>query len=515
MFVLDRQRRVRYQGRIDDQYGIGYVRPAPEKQLLRDAIESILADRDVSVAHEPAVGCLIGKVKGPATSQEITYSKDVAPIFRDACVQCHRAGEIGPFPMTDYSEVAGWAEMIAEVVSEQRMPPWHANPQFGQFANDCSLSPEQRDLIIKWVAAGAPEGDPADLPAPRKYVQGWQLPKEPDLVLDVSPQPFHIPATGEVKYKYFLVDPQFKEDKWVAAAQLIPGNRSVVHHILVFARAAGDRGDLGGERGFLFGYVPGSVAQPYPTGAAKRIPAGSQLVFQVHYTPIGTPQTDQSKLGLIFADPQEVQREVKTTSAVQTRLKIPPGEGNYTVNALLPETLPDCELLGMAPHMHLRGKSFRYTLVGSDNSKQILLDVPRYDFNWQTAYRFSEPLKVSRGSKILCDAAFDNSDKNLNNPDPKAWVGWGDQTTDEMMIGYFDILVPKESDGAGDDANRETQRKALIGRIVRDGLVKRLDANGDGKIERKEIPQRWKNQFDLLDLNRDDAITSDELKESP
>ncbi len=296
---------------------------------------------------------------------------------------------------------------------------------------------------------------------------------------------------------------------------MIPGNRSVVHHILVFARAAGDRGDLGGERGFLFGYVPGSVAQPYPTGAAKRIPAGSQLVFQVHYTPIGTPQTDQSKLGLIFADPQEVQREVKTTSAVQTRLKIPPGEGNYTVNALLPETLPDCELLGMAPHMHLRGKSFRYTLVGSDNSKQILLDVPRYDFNWQTAYRFSEPLKVSRGSKILCDAAFDNSDKNLNNPDPKAWVGWGDQTTDEMMIGYFDILVPKESDGAGDDANRETQRKALIGRIVRDGLVKRLDANGDGKIERKEIPQRWKNQFDLLDLNRDDAITSDELKESP
>ncbi len=211
VFVLDQQRRVRYQGRIDDQYGVGYVRPEPSKHLLREAIESLLSGREVAVAHEPAVGCLIGKVKSEATSTAITYSKDIAPIFRDACVQCHREGEIGPFPMTDYKEIAGWAEMIAEVVAEKRMPPWHANPAYGSFANDCSLSDSQRELVLKWVAAGAPEGNPADLPEPRQYVEGWQLPKAPDLVLNVSPKPFKVPASGEVKYQYFLVDPALKK----------------------------------------------------------------------------------------------------------------------------------------------------------------------------------------------------------------------------------------------------------------------------------------------------------------
>lgn len=512
VFVLDQQRRVRYQGRIDDQYGIGYVRQAPEKKFLREAIDSVLAGKEVLVAREPAVGCLIGKVKAAVSTSEITYSKDIAPIFRDACVQCHRDGEIGPFPMTDYAEIAGWAEMIAEVVAEKRMPPWHASPEFGSFANDCSLSDQQRELVLKWVAAGAPAGNPADLPEPRKYVEGWQLPKAPDLVLNVSPKPFNVPATGEVKYQYFLVDPGFEEDKWVTAAQIIPGNRSVVHHILVFARSKAERGDLGGERGFLFGYVPGSVAQPYPAGAAKRIPAGSQLVFQVHYTPIGTAQTDQSKLGMVFVDPAEVQREVKTTSAVQPRLNIPPGDDNYSVSAALPETLPDCELLGMAPHMHLRGKSFRYTLVSADKSQKVLLDIPRYDFNWQTAYRVAQPLKIAAGAKILCDAAFDNSAKNLNNPDPTARVRWGDQTTDEMMIGYFDILIPKG--GNGPSADREAHRRELVGRVLRDGLVKRLDGNADGKLQRSEVPQRWQNQFDLLDQNQDNEITTEELKET-
>lgn len=511
VFVLDRQRRVRYQGRIDDQYGIGYVRPKPEKPLLREAIESLLAGRELTVANEPAVGCLIGKVKSSATSQDITYSQHIAPIFRDACVQCHRSGEIGPFPMTDYAEVSGWAEMIAEVVTEKRMPPWQASPEYGSFANDCSLSDQQRDLVLKWVAAGAPEGNPADLPTPRQYIEGWQLPKEPDVVLNVSPKPFNVPATGEVKYQYFLVDPEFKEDKWVSAAQIIPGNRNVVHHILVFARPKGQRGDLGGERGFLFGYVPGSLAQPYPTGTAKRIPAGSELIFQVHYTPVGTPQSDQSQLGMIFVDPAQVEREVKTTSAVQPRLKIPPGENNYAVSAMLPETLPDCELLGMAPHMHLRGKSFRYTLVAADKSQKVLLDIPRYDFNWQTAYRLADPLKIAAGSKILCNAAFDNSTKNLNNPDPTAWVHWGDQTTDEMMIGYFDVLVPKESRTGKPE---QQERNALIRRVLQDGLVKRLDGNSDGKLDRSEVPQRWQNQFNLLDQNQDNTITSDELKES-
>lgn len=512
VFVLDQHRKVRYQGRIDDQYGIGYVRKAPEQQFLLVAVEALLADRAPDVVREPAVGCLIGKMKRATASQEITYCKDIAPIFRDACVQCHRPGEIGPFAMTDYQEVSGWAEMIAEVVAEKRMPPWHADPAVGSFANDCSLSNQQRELVLKWVAAGSPEGNPTDLPKPRKYVEGWQLPKEPDLVLNVSPEPIKVPATGEVKYQYKLVDPGFKEDKWVSAAQIIPGNRSVVHHILVFARPKGQRGGLGGERGFLFGYVPGAIAQPYPSGAAKRIPADSELIFQIHYTPIGTPQSDQSKLGLVFADPSQVQREVKTTSAVQTSLNIPPGDDNYSVKAHLESGLPDCELLGLAPHMHLRGKSFRYTLVRSDKSTADLLNIPRYDFNWQTAYRLAEPMKIPSGSTIQCEAAFDNSANNKNNPDPTARVHWGDQTTDEMMIGYFDILVPKSN--GSESSELHVQRKLILERIARDGLAAKLDRNGNGIIERSEIPNRWNSQFNLLDLNRDDSITADELKVS-
>lgn len=515
VFVLDGKRTVRYHGRIDDQYAIGSVREKPSSRAAHNAIEALLANRSVEVPHEPAIGCLIGRHKPKAAekSSTVNYSKHIAPIFRDACVGCHREGEIGPFPMTDYQEIAGWAEMIAEVVGQKRMPPWHANPEFGKFANDCTLSKEQCDLVLKWVADGAPEGDPADLPTPRKYVSGWQLPREPDIVLNISPKPFSVPETGEVKYQYFRVDPGFTEEKWVSAAQIVPGNRSVVHHVLVFVRAPGSRGALDGERGFLFGYVPGSITQPYPNGAAKRIPAGSELIFQVHYTPIGSAQTDQSRIGMIFADPNTIEREVITTSALQLRLNIPPEEANYKTSAMLPEELPDCQLLGLAPHMHLRGKSFRYTSVEKSGARNILLDVPKYDFNWQNGYRLAEPLPMAAGTKIFCEAVFDNSSANPNNPDPKARVRWGDQTSDEMMIGYFDILVPKGSNPTG-GTSQKTQRADLIQRVIAQGLLKRLDTDKNGIIERTEIPQRWQNQFDLLDSNKDGSLTADELRES-
>jgi hypothetical protein len=329
-------------------------------------------------------------------------------------------------------------------------------------------------------------------------------------MIHVSPKPVDIPATGEVAYQYFRVDPGFTEEKWISAAQIIPGNRSVVHHILVFVHPRGSKEPLGGSRGFLFGYVPGSLAQPFPSGAAKRIPADSELVFQVHYTPIGTPQTDHSRIGFIFADPEAIDQEVVTTSVVQSGLNIPPEEANYQTSATLPEELPDCELLGMSPHMHLRGKSFRYTLLNADGSKEILLDVPHYDFNWQTGYRLAEPRKLSAGSRILGEAAFDNSAANRNNPDPTSWVKWGDQTTDEMMIGYFDILVPRGSAAADP---KQQRRRQLAGKIREGKLFEKLDTNGNGCIDRSEIPQRWKNQFDLLDIDGDARITRNEVWE--
>lgn len=513
VFLLDEQRSVRYFGRVDDQYGVGYVREKPTTNDLVDAIESLLAGKEIASPHLAAPGCLIGKIKQPKSDATVTYSNQIARIFADHCVRCHREGEIGPFAMSSYEEVAGWAEMIQEVVADKRMPPWHANPAYGKFANDCSLSDEQCKLIEQWVADGAPEGDRSQLPEPKKYLTGWQLPREPDVVLPIQKKPFTIPAEGEVKYQYFSVDPKFTEEKWIKCAQLLPGNRAVVHHILAFARPKGSREGLEGARGFLVGYVPGSQAEQFPEGMAKRIPANSELIFQVHYTPIGTEQTDLSQLGIVFADPEEVKLEVKTTSAVQPRLRIPPGDANYKVSALLPEKLPDCRLITMAPHMHLRGKAFRYTAVYPDGKKEILLDVPAYDFNWQTGYRAAEPIQIPAGSKIECEAVFDNSAANLNNPDPTKTVRWGDQTDDEMMIGYFDIVVP-----VGESPSADTiavgRRKMLAEQLIKQGLFDRLDVNNDKKIERSEVPKQYSDRFDELDADGDGVLTQEDIERS-
>ncbi len=445
VFVLDAERRIQYFGRVDDQYGIGFVRSNPGHRDLREAIDDLLAQRPVAQGHQPAPGCLIGRDRPDVADAEITYCGQIARILNQHCVECHRDGEIAPMALTEYQEVAGWAEMIDEVVREQRMPPWHADPDIGQFANDGSLSPEEKSLVARWVAAGAPEGDPAQRPDSPTFTTGWQLPREPDVVVKMRDTPFVVPAEGKLEYRYFRVDPGWSEDRWISAAEIRPGNRSVVHHVLIFARPKGSRRLMQGERGFLVGFVPGSRVRPFPTGMAKRVPANSELVFQVHYTPVGTEEQDLTSVGFVFADPESITHEVHTTSAVQVRLRIPPGEPDYRATAMLPEQLPECTLLSLSPHMHLRGKSFRFTLVLPDGTRQPQLNVPHYDFNWQTAYWLSEPRSLPAGTRVFCEAVFDNSEGNLNNPDPTRLVRWGDQTDDEMMIGYFDVVVPRST----------------------------------------------------------------------
>ena len=441
IFVFDAKRELRYRGRVDDQYGIGYVRDEPRRKDLRIALEELLSGRNVAVPRTGAVGCIIGRSKPSDSQSEITYGSHVAKILAKRCVECHRDGEIAPFSLTEYDEVAGWADMIAEVVSDQRMPPWHATSDHAKFANQRSLTDTEKQTLIDWAEAGAPAGDLSDLPELPAKVTNWQLPREPDRVFAVSPKPFDVPADGAVRYQYFRVDPKFTEDVWLEAAELKPGNREVVHHILAFAVPKGQRtGD--GARGFLVGYVPGARLELAPKGYAKRIPAGSELIFQVHYTPVGTPQTDQSQLGLVFADPATITHEIMTTSAVQHDLKIPPGEANYEAYASSPRFPEEAILLSMSPHMHVRGKSYRYDLQRRDGERETILDIPSYDFNWQTTYALAEPRKMNEGERFLCTAVFDNSEGNLNNPDPTETVRWGDQTWDEMMIGYYHFAVP-------------------------------------------------------------------------
>ncbi|MEX0718173.1 MAG: redoxin domain-containing protein [Planctomycetaceae bacterium] len=516
VFVLDADRKIVYRGRIDDRYGIGYARNEPTRQDLKRALDQLLAGEKIEVAETEGVGCIIGRVREADANSAVTFSNQIARILQRNCVECHRAGEIAPFELIAYEEVAGWAEMIAEVVDEGRMPPWHASPEYGHFANVRRLSDEEKRQIREWVAAGAPQGDPADLPAPLEFVTGWQLSRAPDLILPMSEKPHQVPAEGTVRYQYFTIDPGFTEDKWIAAAEVQPGNRGVVHHVLVAVRTSREERARGpGE--FLTAYVPGLRFGEYPAGMAKRIPAGSKLVFQVHYTPNGSPQEDVSRVGLIFADEKDLTHRIVTTLAVQPRLDIPPGEADYKAEATSQAARTEALLLGMSPHMHLRGKSFQYEAVYPDRRREVLLDVPAYDFNWQTSYRLAEPLKLPAGTRMHCVAHFDNSADNLANPDPTQRVRWGDQTWEEMMIGYFDIAIPLEAERAA-EAARKAEDPAAAARQADEAQAERLltafDTNGDGKITRDETPEAATALFDRLDRDGDGVITRDELIEA-
>jgi peroxiredoxin len=490
VFVLDADRVVRYRGRIDDRYGIGYVRDKPTRCDLAAALDELLAGKPVSVPVTAVSGCRIGRARSPQADSPVTYAKDIAPLFNRRCVECHRPGEIAPFALTSYKQAAGWAETIAEVVADGRMPPWHADPKYGHFANDRRLTDAEKKLIRDWAAAGAPEGDPKDLPPPPTFTDGWQLSKPPDKVVAMDDRPYQVPAEGTVRYQYFAADPGFTEDKWVQAMEVQPGCRAVVHHILVFAtRGLGRVPDAGGRQGFLAAYVPGLRPLPYPPGMAKRVPAGSKLIFQIHYTPVGTEQTDLSRIGFVFADPATVTHEVRTTSAVNRRLAIPPGDADYVVEATSRELPAGAQLLTFMPHMHVRGKAFKYEARLPGGKSEVLLDVPHYDFNWQTGYRLTEPLNLPAGTKVHATAHYDNSADNPNNPDPTKTVRWGDQTWNEMMIGYFDVVVPRGmAVAAADDDGPPPIPPGGVPIPERfKPLLGRYDTNHDGKLSAEEI----------------------------
>jgi hypothetical protein len=376
--VLDGDRSVRYHGRIDNQYGVGYAKKSASEAFLKDALDELLAGKTVSKAETAAVGCFIGRVRSADSASAVTYSNQVVRILNKRCVSCHRPGEAAPFAMTNYGEVSGWADAMAEVVRDRRMPPWHASPKYGHFANDRSMPEEEKEVLYQWAAAGAPEGNPKDVPAPPTFVEGWSLPKAPDKIFKMRAQPYHVQATGVVEYQYFRVDPGFKEDKWITAIEARPSNRAVVHHIIVFAGPKGGRDEA--RRQFLVGYAPGAMPLILPKGMAKHIPAGSELLFQLHYTPNGKPGDDISECGIVFGDPKEVKHLVRTVEAINTGFEIPAGADNYEVESDSFSMPMDVQLLQLFPHMHVRGKSFTYEAVYPDGRKQMLLDVPRYDF---------------------------------------------------------------------------------------------------------------------------------------
>jgi len=468
--VLDGFARIRYRGAIDDQYQQGKAKDSPDHNYLRDALTSILANQPVKVTGTKVAGCLLDRaplkpveqVKGPRIRGaapevarvlearakihpievgKVSYAANVAEIVQNKCQTCHRPGQVGPFSLLTYDDARKHSAMIGEVVADRRMPPWHADPRYGHFVNDRSLSAQERATLLAWVDQGSPLGDMNKLPAPRAFAEGWTIGK-PDVVFEL-PETYFVPAQGVVSYVYFRVPTNFKEDKWVQAAEALPGDRSVVHHIIVYvndnSRGRGAPGERRRPMHFT-GYAPGDAPSVFPEGSAKRIPAGADLLFQVHYTPIGRVRTDRSRLGLVFSKTKPT-REAFTIGIANPDLLLPARADNIAVASSLVLS-GNARLLSLFPHMHLRGKDFKFTITKPNESPQVLLSVPTYDFGWQTYYVLSEPMNLPKGTRVDCLAHFDNSPSNPYNPDATKMVRWGEQTFEEMMIGYLDMDVP-------------------------------------------------------------------------
>ncbi len=524
--VLDRNSTIVYRGRIDDQFSPGVKRAAPSRLDLQIAIEELLANKPVSIPSTPPVGCLITFLQAPAQKTDFTYCKTIAPILYANCLECHRTGEIGPFDISNYDEVLGWADMLVEVIEQKRMPPWHANPEHSSFKNARQMPLKSLETIKEWVAGGMPYGDAEDLPSKPTFLDGWRLPKKPDQVVMMREQPYRVPAVGSVDYQYFVVDPGVHEDRWITAAQVIPGSPEVVHHAIVFIRPPDGESFTG--IGWLTAYVPGQRATEFPSGYARRVPAGSKLVFQMHYTPNGKEQLDQTKIGLNFTEESSVTHEVFTLAGIDQEFEIPPNTAKHAVDASVGWLPKDGILLAAMPHMHLRGKAFQVRIRQGD-VEQTVLDVPHYDFNWQHTYEWSEPILLQDIDRLSFTATFDNSPKNPFNPNPNEYVMWGDQTWEEMAVAFFEVARPRTPGGTDTTGRVTTTAKAATSNKATesddlkeakdarfaDDFLARFDGNRDGVVSRSEVSRIVRDySFRIMDLNNDGKLTREELMDS-
>jgi mono/diheme cytochrome c family protein len=396
-----------------------------------------------------------------STAAAPVFSKDIAPIIYQHCASCHRPGEIAPMSLLSYKEVRPWAASIREEVAMGAMPPWHSAAAKGQFSNDRRLSDAEKESILRWVAAGAPEGNVKDLPPLPAFTENWEIGK-PDIVITMT-EPYIVPASGVIAYQNFTVPTNFTEDKWAQAIEVRPGARSVVHHILVFVSGkrpneaytqivpqrrhrspTGTNEQSSKMADTLFATTaPGTNAMVFQPGTAMRVPAGASIRFQIHYTTNGKEVSDRSSVGMIFAK-QPPEKEMHTSAFFNPQLVLPAGAADVTV----PSTIQfdqDVRLTALFPHTHLRGKSWDYKIVYPDGHTETVLPIPHYDFNWQTYYIFATPLTVPKGSKLEAVARYDNSVNNKSNPDPTKEVHWGEQTWDEMQYTGINYTVDDES----------------------------------------------------------------------
>lgn len=431
-----------YQGAIDDQFAEGAERPTARTRYLADALEAHLSGKPVELARTQARGCRLTYAEVGGETGVPSYAKDVAPLLKAHCVECHRDGAIGPWSMDGHARVKNYARMMEEVLLTRRMPPWDPDPDHGTFANAHVLTREEAQTLQAWVAAGAPRGEgPDPLMEPLAPLPEWALGK-PDVVMRL-PQPEVIPATGVQDYRHIEIANPFTNEVWVAATDIKPGNRKVVHHAILYAKWPGGQDDGTGNGLHFCGWAPGTPPARYPAGVAKRLPAGATLTLEMHYTTCGSPQTDQTEVAFYLA-PGPQPRDVQVRRAEDFHLEIPPGtdEARHSATYAFRKS---ATLYSLAPHMHVRGKWMRYELLLPDGKRETLLNVPRYDFNWQHGYGLAQPRRVPAGSWLLVTGAFDNSKHNPANPDPTKRVRFGLQSWEEMFIGFFEAADEPEA----------------------------------------------------------------------
>jgi hypothetical protein len=433
---------IKYRGRIDDRYAPGRSpRAEPSRRDLEIAIEEILAVGKASVSRTEPVGCFIDLPGDDPETRGVAYPQ-VAGIFHQRCAECHRPGQVAPFYLLTYADAAGWTETIREVLVQERMPPWGADAPHGRFVNDRSLTEQEKALLLAWLDAGAPEGRPADAPVPPRFTDGWEI-GQPDVVLNM-PRPFTIPAEGVIEYQEFVLDPHFSEDAWIQAIEVQPGNRSVVHHINVFQRpknAAPDTLYMSDAGDFYLGvFLPGNSVTSFGPGIGKLVPAGWDIVLEVHYVATGAVEHDQSRIGLRRMDPADVRYQAASRQLITADYEIPP----HSLATVRAETTleDDYTLAALYPHMHLRGKSMLFEAIYPRGETETLLDVPRYDFGWQFRYELAKPKPLPKGTVLRCTAVYDNTSANPNNPDPAVAVRHGRRSTDEMFQAMFDVYRP-------------------------------------------------------------------------
>lgn len=509
VLLLDTQHwEVIYRGSLNDRFDANTRDDSQQAQAtehyLADALDAVLSGRAVEISKRDTAGCPINFAQANQQHANISYSKTIAPLLKENCVVCHSPGGIGPWAMTSYTMIRGFAPMIREVVRTKRMPPWHADPHIGQWQGDRSLSTEEVQTLVHWIEAGAPRGDgPDPLESVEPVSSKWPL-GEPDLVLDIPG--FEVPASGVVDYQFPFVKNPLDHGIWIRATTIHPGDRSVVHHVLA---GSTENNELPGReenlfQNYIIGYAPGAESYIMPEGTGVYVPPGGYYLFQLHYTPTGKAVVDESKIALYFSD-EKPKNFLRHNVAINPAIKIPANSKNHEESSYF-EFYEDAILYTVFPHSHYRGKSSTFEVLYPDGRLEMILSVPNYNFNWQRGYDFVEPMHLPAGTKLIHRTVYDNSAQNPANPDAEKEITWGLQSWEEMLYGSFSYSWAEENTDTPIHDRHRARTTQWVGF---------LDKNMDGKLMWSELPRNLKKRliqgFKMVDKDGDGGLNVVEL----